>query len=85
MSTTEPQIDGAAIAELLAALFGGNLAAARRVCQSCREEHPIGDHAVHDGAGYVVRCPGCGDVATTVIEVRDRFAIDLRGSWRLAR
>jgi hypothetical protein len=69
--------------ELLAEVFSAELTAAVRTCQSCRQEHPAAAHAIHHGAGLVLRCPGCGDVAAVVSEVRDEYALTLRGIWRV--
>jgi hypothetical protein len=71
-------------AELLAQVFSADLAGAVRACQSCHQEHPAAAHPVYAGAGFVLRCPGCGDVAAIVSEVRDEYAITLRGIWRAA-
>jgi hypothetical protein len=68
--------------ELLAELFSADLAAAVRACQSCHQEHPAAAHALYSGAGFVLRCPGCGDVAAIVSEVRGEYAVTLRGIWR---
>src|SRR4051812_41315067 len=59
MPTAEPHTDANSIAGLLQEVFVAEVTAARRVCQSCRETHPIGAHRLYRGAGYVLRCPAC--------------------------
>src|SRR3954451_5181475 len=79
-------LDGNAIAGLLADLFGGaEVTAAARGCGSCGQRHAVGEHRLYRGAGFVLRCPGCGDVALTIVdgdgfrEVRLAGACAVRG------
>jgi Family of unknown function (DUF6510) len=77
--------DANTIAGLLQAVFGEDITTAPRTCQSCRQEHPIGAHPVYEGAGWVLRCPNCADVAGVVVEHRERYAITLHGTWYLGQ
>jgi hypothetical protein len=77
--------DGNSIAGLLQEVFVAEVTAARRVCQSCRQENPIGAHRLYSGAGYVLRCPSCGDLAATIAALPDRYVVGLHGAWSLAR
>ena len=77
--------DGNAIAGLLQEVFVAEITAAPRVCQSCRQESPIGAHRLYQGAGLVLRCPACGDLAAVVAVLPDRNVISLHGTWSLAR
>jgi NAD(P)H-flavin reductase len=49
--------DGNALAGLLEELFVAEVTTAQRTCQSCGEEHAIGEHRLFTAAGYVLRCP----------------------------
>jgi Family of unknown function (DUF6510) len=77
--------DGNSIAGLLQEVFAVDVTAAGRVCQSCRLESQIGAHRLYTGAGYVLRCPGCGDLAAVISVLEDRNVISLHGTWSIAR
>jgi uncharacterized Zn finger protein len=76
-------LDGNALAGLLHELFGTELTGLPRGCQSCGQVHPIGAHRLYHGAGTVLRCPACGDVALRVVKLRDRHILHLDGAWRI--
>jgi Family of unknown function (DUF6510) len=77
--------DGNAIAGLLQEVFVAEVTAAGRVCQSCGQDNAIGAHRLYRGAGLVLRCPGCGDLAACIAVLPDRNVISLHGTWSLAR
>jgi Family of unknown function (DUF6510) len=77
--------DGNAIAGLLQEIFVAEVTSAGRVCQSCRADSPIGAHRLYRGAGLVLRCPNCGDLAACIAVLPDRHVISLHGTWSLAR
>jgi Family of unknown function (DUF6510) len=77
--------DGNNIAGLLQEVFVAEMTASRRACQSCGQDHPIGAHPLYQGAGHVLRCPSCGDVAACITALPDQYAISLFGTWRLDR
>jgi hypothetical protein len=78
-------LDGNAIAGLLAELFGGaEMTGATRGCGSCGQSHAVGEHRLYVGAGLVLRCPGCEDVAMVVVERDDRREVQMAGRWRLS-
>jgi Family of unknown function (DUF6510) len=77
--------DGNAIAGLLQEVFVAEVTTAGRVCQSCGLDSQIGAHRLYTGAGHVLRCPGCGDIAAVVAVLPDRNVISLHGTWSLAR
>ena len=83
MDTDELHTDGNSIAGLLQEVFVAEMTASRRTCQSCGEDHPIGSHRLYGGAGYVLRCPACGDIAASITRAagaaRDKPARDLAG------
>jgi hypothetical protein len=85
MDEAELHTDGNGIAGLLQEVFVGEVTTARRVCDGCGQEFAIGAHRAYAGAGPVLRCPGCGDVAATVVVLPDEYVIGLHGAWRLAR
>jgi hypothetical protein len=77
--------DANAIAGVLEEVFAAEVTVGRRRCQSCGSEHPIGEHPLYTGAGYVLRCPSCSDVAATIVAATDRYVVNLRGNWSVAR
>jgi Family of unknown function (DUF6510) len=77
--------DGNAIAGMLQEVFVAEITAAGRICQSCGLDSQIGAHRHYAGAGHVLRCPGCGNVAAVIAVLPDRNVISLHGTWSLAR
>jgi predicted RNA-binding Zn-ribbon protein involved in translation (DUF1610 family) len=69
--------DGNAIAGMLEEIFGREMTDTMRTCQSCGRERAIGAHRLYHGAGLVLRCPNCGDVAAVIVAQRVR----LFGTW----
>jgi predicted RNA-binding Zn-ribbon protein involved in translation (DUF1610 family) len=69
--------DGNAIAGVLEEVFGTDMTATIRICQSCGQEHAIGAHLLYRGAGLVLRCPNCGDMAAVIVATR----VKLFGTW----
>lgn len=77
--------DGNAIGGVLTEVFTAEVTAAGRVCQSCGLDSQIGAHRLYKGAGFVLRCPGCGDLAAVIAQLPDRNVISLHGTWSIAR
>ena len=77
--------DGNALGGLLREICTGELTAAERTCESCRTSSAVGAHRLYAGAGYVLRCPVCGDLAAIVYERADGYALSLRGTWLVGR
>jgi Family of unknown function (DUF6510) len=77
--------DGNAIGGLLQEIFLAEMTAAPRVCDSCGQRHPIGAHRLFRGAGLVLRCPSCGDLAACIVCLPERYLISLRGVWSVER
>ncbi|MCW2983249.1 MAG: hypothetical protein JWR63_819 [Conexibacter sp.] len=80
-------LDGNAIAGVLGEVFGGaEMTSARRGCGSCGQQHPVGEHRLYRGAGWVLRCPGCGDVAMVVVEIEGdaRREVQFSGRWSVS-
>jgi uncharacterized protein DUF6510 len=85
MEMEDLHTDGNAIAGLLQEVFVAEVTAAGRRCQSCGLDSQIGAHRLYRGAGLVLRCPGCGDLAVVIAELPDRNVISLHGTWSFAR
>lgn len=85
MDTPELHTDGNAFAGVLQQVFVTEMTTARHVCDGCRQEHAIGEHLAYTGAGKVLRCPGCGQVAATISELPGEVVIGMTGAWRLPR
>jgi hypothetical protein len=77
-------LDGNAAAGLLHEIFGAEMTPARRACASCGDESPVAAHRLYVGAGYVLRCPTCGDLAIRITVLPDRYVVYLTGTWSLA-
>ena len=75
------QTDGNAIAGLLEQIFSREMTGTDRVCQTCHHRNPIGAHPLYQGAGMVLRCPTCGDVAATIATLPQANAVSIRGTW----
>jgi Family of unknown function (DUF6510) len=83
IETQATWLDGNAIAGLLAELFGADMTAVDRGCGACGTHSMVGAHRLYLGAGAVLRCPACGDVALRIATLPDRHVVQLRGSWVL--
>jgi hypothetical protein len=79
----EHALDGNAIAGLLEDVFDADITAALRACQSCGTRSAIGAHRAYRGAGIVLRCPVCRDLAVVVVLLPDRNRVWLAGEWTL--
>jgi hypothetical protein len=77
--------DGNAIAGVLEEIFAREMTGTERVCQSCRARRAVGEHPLYRGAGHVLRCPNCGDVAACVVTLPDSYAVSIRGTWLFER
>jgi hypothetical protein len=85
METGSLHTDGNELGGLLAEVFAVEVTAAGRVCQSCGLDSQVGAHRLYRGAGLVLRCPGCGDLAAVIAALPDRNVISLHGTWSIAR
>ena len=74
-------LDGNGMAGLLAEVFGADVTAVVRSCGSCGTAAPVGAHRAYRGAGVVLRCPGCEDVAIRIVQLPDRTVVEVRGAW----
>ena len=76
-------LDGNALAGLLAEVFAMEMTGVQRVCGTCGTRAPVGAHRMYRGAGAVLRCPACGDLALRVAVLKDRHVVQMRGTWTL--
>jgi predicted RNA-binding Zn-ribbon protein involved in translation (DUF1610 family) len=76
-------LDGNGLAGLLVEVFGAEMTTVPRQCQSCGNRNVVGAHRAYAGAGTVLRCPVCGDVALRIATLPDRHVVEVRGTWRL--
>jgi Family of unknown function (DUF6510) len=77
--------DGNGLAGLLREIFMVEMTGAVRACESCGAQRPIGAHRHYAGAGHVLRCPECGDLAAAISERPDGYTLSLRGTWLVER
>ena len=76
-------LDGNAIAGMLEQMLGTEVTHVPRSCQSCGQVHAIGEHRLYRGAGMVLRCPHCDDVAARIAMLRSGYRVELVGGWQL--
>jgi hypothetical protein len=62
-------LDGNGVAGELFDAFEQDVTTALRTCQGCREATMLGAHRAYRSVGLVLRCPGCGEVALTIVTV----------------
>ena len=82
---TEVHTDGNGIAGLLSEVFAVEVTTVQRRCQSCGAESALGDHRAYRGAGVVLRCPACADVAMRIGVAEDRLVLECRGTFTAPR
>jgi len=73
-------LDGNAIGGLLNEVFGEEMTTAHGACGNCGARRQVGELAVYLRApGTVVRCPSCGSVLMTFVQVHEVWSVDMRG------
>jgi hypothetical protein len=73
-------LDGNAIPDTLAAVFGTQATTAIGACASCGGRSSMSELAVYLGApGAVARCRHCAAVVMVVVEARGVRCVDLQG------
>lgn len=77
--------DGNAMAGLLSELLAVDATTIVRRCHSCAEDRAIADHLAYHGAGVVLRCPACGDVALRLVVTETGLTAEPRGAFRVTR
>jgi len=83
MEASDLHTDGNAIAGLLQQIFVAEFTTLERTCQSCGDTSPAGAHRSYHGAGVVLRCPRCSDIALRASALPDRTVFELRGAWSI--
>jgi hypothetical protein len=74
-------LDGNAYAGLLAELFGAEMTTAERTCGTCGQRSAAGALRAYRGAGVVLRCSFCGDLAMRIAELPGRHVVHITGAW----
>jgi Family of unknown function (DUF6510) len=82
---TDTPLDGNGVAGLLAEILAAEPTTTLRRCQSCGDEQPLAAHRAYQGAGMVLRCPSCTDVAVRIIERDDGLMVEWRGVYTVPR
>jgi hypothetical protein len=77
-------LDGNALAGLMAEVFGAEMTTAERGCETCGKRFAVGAHRAYMGAGVVLRCPECADLAMRMVELPDGHMVHLTGRWTFA-
>ncbi len=83
-NTDDEHLDGNAMAGMLDQIFVRDFTMFRRVCSSCGDRNMAGALRSYIGAGVVLRCPSCGDVAARISEREHEIVIEMRGVWSVA-
>ena len=81
MDAADLHTDGNAIAGVLQEIFVAEFTTLERTCQSCGDRNAAGAHRSYQGAGIVLRCPNCSDVALRLAVLPDEYVFELRGAW----
>lgn len=77
MDTT--MLDGNAVAGLLQDVFAVETTTTVATCGGCGEPTPMGETHVFRGAGFVLRCPHCGNALVTLVRGNTRMWIGFSG------
>jgi Zn finger protein HypA/HybF involved in hydrogenase expression len=75
--------DGNEVAGVLEQFLAVEVTQVQRRCQSCGDRQPLAAHRAFHGAGIVLRCPSCGDVAVVVGLQGDHLTLEWRGTYRI--
>jgi hypothetical protein len=81
----ELHTDGNALGGVLQEIFAAEMTSAQRTCRSCRQTHAVGAHRLYASAGFVLRCPNCGDLAAIIATCPGEYRVTLVGTWSVAR
>jgi Family of unknown function (DUF6510) len=82
---TDVHIDGNGMAGLLAEIGGAEATTLLRRCQSCGDRRPLGSHRAYRGAGVVLRCPSCGDLAACIGVHEQHLTVRWYGTLQVPR
>jgi hypothetical protein len=76
--------DGNHVAGLLAQVLAIDATTVVRRCPSCGADRAMAEHRAYHGAGIVLRCPACDDVALRIAVRDDGLTAELRGAFMVA-
>jgi Zn finger protein HypA/HybF involved in hydrogenase expression len=82
---TEVHTDGNGVAGMLSEVLAVEVTTMQRRCQSCGAENALGAHRAYQGAGIVLRCPACDDVAVRIGVREDALVFEWRGTYTAPR
>jgi len=82
---TDLHTDGNGVAGLLEEILAVEVTTMVRKCQSCGDRQPIAAHRAYHGAGVVLRCPSCGDVAVRIGVHAEAVTVEWRGTYAIAQ
>ena len=82
---TEVHTDGNGVAGMLSEVLAVEVTTMRRLCQWCGAENALGAHRAYHGAGIVLRCPACADVAVRIGVREDALVFEWRGTYTAPR
>jgi Family of unknown function (DUF6510) len=82
---TEVHTDGNGVAGMLSEVLAVEVTTMQRRCQSCGAENALGAHRAYQGAGIVLRCPACADVAVRIGVREDALVVEWRGTYTAPR
>jgi hypothetical protein len=82
---TDQHTDGNEAAGALQQLLAVDVTVLMRTCHSCGARNAVGAHRAYHGAGIVLRCPACEDVAVRVAEDDAGVTVEWRGVFRVER
>ena len=82
---TEVHTDGNDVAGLLSEMLAVEVTTMQRRCHSCGAENALGAHRAYRGAGVVLRCPACADVAVRIGVREDALVFEWRGTYTAPR
>jgi Zn finger protein HypA/HybF involved in hydrogenase expression len=82
---TEVHTDGNGVAGMLSEVLAVEVTTLRRRCQSCGAESALGAHRAYHGAGTVLRCPACEDVAVRIGVRENELVLEWRGTFSVPR
>ncbi len=77
-------LDGNGVAWLLGQITAAEPTTMLRTCQSCGDRRPLADHRAYRGAGVVLRCPSCQEVAVCIGIQEDHLTVRWHGTLRVA-
>ena len=82
---TDVHTDGNGVAGLLGEILAVEVTGVLRRCHSCGAESPLAAHRAYEGAGVVLRCPACADVALRVGVSDDALVFEWRVTFTARR